>query len=1250
MIVACVVLLAVSVASVLFVDEVAALGNQFDDVTIEQSADQTGVTENDVVIGNEIDHQLNTDASGVDLSDNPSNDETFVNITLQELPNGDQAVFSGVDQSDFTVTVDGSDLNTGDFSVTSTDEHVNVSVEVQETSDETLNVTSDSLTVDYGPVTEANDQTFTTELEDDAGDTIDAENVVSLARPATPEYEGTDAVNNVSFGQTVTANLTSGLTSSDPDLTNSDLTRLNTATLRVEEAAVDDDGLLDPVESGSERLTLDGADTETTDGEVRIDTDDIDADEVEDSDRLYLTDDNEGVFADADELDSFYGAPLGETIRLTEQSFEPSLEETDVTNVGSASRTDLEFDDIDPDNRDLSFNVTAAELSRFELLSIFAGQANATVALDNAENQTTGPDGEGFDNPEFASGFGPFDAIPYENENKILLNRTASDANGTLRFADIDPGAYNLSFEVTDAKDFDGDPVNETVNVTVGDEDLGGAFVDNGEATDVYRTPVGDFIEITASLSGSDTGYLILGGDQPVGGGSTRNYLDLLYLEPEGNEVTFTLNTRLIGTNADPENVILTELGDTVVSYAHEEGATTQFRNTNNFQGLTVQTEDGNAVGVNSLSQLRQRLEISGLPRPLQPGRYRLVVSSDPDIVLRDDDLPGVSRDEVADFDDPLGRSNLLLTSVEQSGMTTYVAPMDDADEQESLEEVLAGATRRQTVAEGDRLIIEINTTGTYGALFNSTGGSIDNLVRELEEGSDPENLADGSTGLLDKQEGVSLSMNQTSPAVNQPQIVTQFAGRDSDELYLLFDAGLEENSPQIDALYLVMDTRDGALFSDDLDFDGAGEGNRFEINFSYLGSEDVEYQFQSTGAGVNPQPFAPVQSSEQFPYLRNEDTRSMNRSVEFEDPVVEYRLTRDDDLLLRPEENWTIRGETNVAPGTDATLQLLIGDRDDPEFITIDNASIGSDGRFNSTHNLSELSVGEEVTTEFYTDTQVAGDRPQRLIDERTGVVVSEDETPQPLTIVELTGVATVTQNDPLTPITAIFRNDGEVEATRVIEFDLAGETRSEREVTLQPGETVTLNFDDVTADLEPGEYGYTVQVPPNDQAGTLIVERGERAVFEVSTPEPQSVTVQRGDPVTVTAVIANTGNAGATRTATLTANGSQLASQEVRLESGGETTVTFERVDTSVLEPGEYNYTVNTGDGVGGGTLQVEAAVGDGGESGESDDDTDESDGPDEPDDGSGFIPTFGIGLPELAGAALLLGLLHAVNQLAV
>ena len=568
-----------------------------------------------------------------------------------------------------------------------------------------------------------------------------------------------------------------------------------------------------------------------------------------------------------------------------------------------------------------------------------------------------------------------------------------------------------------------------------------------------YRAPAGDFVEVT---TGGE--YMLVGGDRPSDNGDTiTQYLDVLYVE----EGSTTINTRLVGTAVSSDRAY----GEGVKSYAHSIGADSEPRG---------DFADVSFSGASTLAEFRQNLGIDSRATPLQTGRYRLLAGENGRITVDS----GVPR-----FRKPVGRSNLILTQPQLVAVNTYVLPPESANAED-----VAGpsddATESNTIAEGERLLIEIQATGMYGATTDDP----------TAESIPPAAIAD----LLAKPEGVDMDLSTWYyDGSENTEADLQFSDVSPSDVYVIPDTTTDQWEDEtvigedslISGLYIVVDTRGEA-------FSAPAYGDVMQFTTAYESPDGSRYLYQDTDAGTQPRPFAPAIESddgvEQYPYFGATDTTvTVTSKVEFMEPSIQYGRTTVDGSLVVPAENGgQILGSTTLAPGTQATIQLIDQSRSDPELVTIDEVTIEDDRTFTASADFSELASGDQVTVEFYTAGRLPGNR---VIDRRGARVVEDINNIANYQITNFSGTVAVQQRSSLSEVEATINNTGELTGQQVVRFSVDGKPIRNESLRLSGNGNATLDLSDQFVTLPVGTYEYTVQTDNDEQTGELRVASPE-------------------------------------------------------------------------------------------------------------------------------------------------------------
>ena len=611
-----------------------------------------------------------------------------------------------------------------------------------------------------------------------------------------------------------------------------------------------------------------------------------------------------------------------------------------------------------------------------------------------------------------------------------------------------------------------------------------GAAGDAGFSRERYETPAGDFVEIDVSTGNLDEMYVLVAG--PADGDSAGRYLDVLHVS---GDATVVVNTRLVGTDRPSGEVYIPVDGE-VTSYAHSIGAASEPQG--KFDGLSFRNEDGTARA-DTLAAFRDEQGHTPLKRPLQPGNYRLVAAGSGTVL---------GGDGSADVRHPVARSEFVLTPPELGGVRTYTLPPAAADRLDQSDDdaigvgdigpLLGAATETDTVAEGDRLLIEIQSTGIYGALMADTAATNPAVVPDSNEsGAIP---ASDVGALLDRREGVRLELAGNESAASNGGSELQFAGVDSGDLYVLPDDSADQwagsdaigTEPRIGGLYIVVDTRDGGAFNGR---PTAGDELTVEIAYESPAGERFAYPDYALVDGEQPAPFSPVSGDsggDSFPYRGASDTtQSVSTSFVVTEPSVDYdETTLDDELLVPAEAGGVITGETTIAPGSQTELRLTAADGSTA--VTMEDVEIGPDRSFEATGDFSAFDPDADVEAAFYA-TERAGER--RLIDSHDGRVVEDLDDPATFEIDGVSESVRVERGARLGDIAATITNTGEFADRQRVAFSVDGEPVREETVVLDSGEETTLDLGGEFVVLPAGEYSYAVSTDDSRQTGGLTV-----------------------------------------------------------------------------------------------------------------------------------------------------------------
>lgn len=589
--------------------------------------------------------------------------------------------------------------------------------------------------------------------------------------------------------------------------------------------------------------------------------------------------------------------------------------------------------------------------------------------------------------------------------------------------------------------------------------------IDGSFSRATYTGTTGDVVDIrhVASASGSDTAYLLVGGNRLTDSGGTVGFVDVIKVE--GSETT--INTRLIGTNeSSVDSCSVTDACD-----------------------LTFKNDDGEVIA-NSLDELRTNTSLAtgagDLARPIVPERYRLAITNGTFIVR---DSGAVDPVKLAAESDLVLRPPTFHDEVEV--FTTADADViadGEGDGTESLGALREYGVDRTAVTKGDRVVLGFESTGIWGALShfaeNRTGES-------LEAGTtvDHEVLVD----LLEAEEGVSLTVRQTNPGRNELRTELDLTDADPDDVTLFLAEGTELERGDADRgpsrFYLAIDTSDDGPFTD-----GPDPGDEYAVEFALEGTEGERYAFD--GGGEPPAAFGAASATdddlaEQYPYHGTADGRvSAAATFSVRERYLRYDHIADDRTILVEADNGSVTGTTSILPSAELSA-TVVRDTDETPNRTESDLAVAN-GSFSVDSGLAGVAPGTRASYRLYLG--------QSLIESRPVLLVENATAPAQLRLAnETTTNLTVTRGDALANLSAAIENVGQIENRERLVLDVdGGAIVEERYVAVEPETPKNETFAGTDVELEPGEYPYVLSIDGHSVNGTLTV-RADPAVTRV-------------------------------------------------------------------------------------------------------------------------------------------------------
>ncbi|MCG1004926.1 MULTISPECIES: BGTF surface domain-containing protein [Halobacterium] len=519
-----------------------------------------------------------------------------------------------------------------------------------------------------------------------------------------------------------------------------------------------------------------------------------------------------------------------------------------------------------------------------------------------------------------------------------------------------------------------------------------------------YTQAAGDLVTVTLNLSNTSTTtteatYIQLGS-------AASGFVDILHVtdaDGDGN-VTFSINTRAVGTSTSlgpfRSELVYHSETDTVRSAVHGRLNTAT-------DGPTFYAEDGTKLAgfeeyLAALDLIDSAATARGtdqLRRPIDVGTYPIVASATGTFHVQD--APESAETDTAPaqhtrVDRVVDRATIRLTQPAIEDVAIHTAPAATANSAENVTALQTALSARETTTTTDRLVVAVNATGLSGHLV-----ALEESFDSLTTGIPPQSFAqlEARTG-----EGVEFAITaETGPVtqgpgssggVSSPLEVVNFATATPSEATIYADT-------TTDTLYVVIDTR----AFDNLQPTGAGAED-FSAELQYNTDADTPFLFDREdrhiqtyyrgfvgGAGGDPTQAA-------FPYLSPGEYATAEANISITTPRARFessdRNSTATGLLLPHTGNVTIHGTTNLAPGTDATLQLAsVNESRSPGFIYRTPTTVTANGTFSGTLDLSSVPAGERVALSLLVDSHSVASTTATLTPNATQSTISSQEEP---------------------------------------------------------------------------------------------------------------------------------------------------------------------------------------------------------------------------------------------------------------
>jgi PGF-CTERM protein len=567
---------------------------------------------------------------------------------------------------------------------------------------------------------------------------------------------------------------------------------------------------------------------------------------------------------------------------LTDQTFSAAFGETRVDNEDTDVFRDLE---LSSNRGRYTVEISADGLDEDELRDVFDEFSDGSTAGDRFVRTYT------------------------DDGTDYVVMRAGTDTDLRADFRDVDPGIYTFHVEVSDTD------IDAEASILVGDREADRRF---GQS--VYRAAAGDTVDVTLELDSTDSGYVFVGSRE-------ANVFERVAVEDDNDDgrVTVTVNTFLLGRDA--ANVSGYTETDELLDATYQSDAdvvTQELRpraaiDHNDDGDTSDATEDPSVVPTyQGLVEIPAQnadsdfdVTFTGLADPAAPDEYSLVVSESADVRIDDDGEAEV----VGEQDTAI----LSLSNGELASVDTLTAPEGDSDG------VLERATRTDTVAQGDTLLVRLDASGLSG------------LLERTDDDYDSAGFQNNS--------GLYVVVRERDDDLNREPAVLDL---DSNDVSVV-------ETPDDDAYYLVFEDTDAP---DTLR--GSVEPGRYVVEFVQTGpNADV---LEDDLSGYYDVPASELTTSG---YLADEEVRTVSAEFTMEERGATFRGLTDAGVLEVPRSpETTVSAATNLAPGTEVTVRLT-----GENALYSRTVEVSPARRVSATFDVRDTSAGEAMTAQVRLD-----------------------------------------------------------------------------------------------------------------------------------------------------------------------------------------------------------------------------------------------------------------------------------------
>jgi PGF-CTERM protein len=500
-----------------------------------------------------------------------------------------------------------------------------------------------------------------------------------------------------------------------------------------------------------------------------------------------------------------------------------------------------------------------------------------------------------------------------------------------------------------------------------------GAEFENTE----QQPTAGDVADFTVELSSTSQAFIQFGGPS-VG------FADVLYVDvgdEDGGEVSISVNTRLAGTNPSLStgDVYHVEGANTVVSAFHS-GSSGPFRGTPTLNGKPIFGDNEVAyptyISESGISSADAREDV--LDAPLATGEYPIYVAGVKNINPSEE---GVFDADTGKPTDNLAESTVTLTQPTVDGVNIYTASEGDADVGDTAEGVLESVSPTDTIARGDRLIVEFDVTGVYGGILAGPDGDTVGSASWFD--NDPQMLipSERMGEYISSSEGMTLKIEGQGNAGNSQPVMVNFDTDEENAIY--WYANRDQGT-----LVTVINTASSQAAIEE----GFTQTDRYKATLRLAGESSTnEYTF--TGGNAGNGAFSSEEDNPNYPNIPVGESEAATTEFTIEEPSFDLDSEAGRDAVVENKSETTISGSVNVAPSN--PISLVISEND----LTIlrkSDIQVDPEGRFSTTVDLQEEQAGKTLTLTVERDNTAIGSQTLELVADKQQTQPTDSEESQ--------------------------------------------------------------------------------------------------------------------------------------------------------------------------------------------------------------------------------------------------------------